>query len=135
MTAFFFSVPTLRFARNHNWKENITVDGVVLKKQFQMSWLLSRSQWHVNRSAFAWAAVVSGCGGRAAVCFAFWKHGVASRSAPVSRRPFLFAITAVIAQLLLEHLTKNVSLTHTLYANFCVGFRLFSFRYITHPRA
>lgn len=89
VTAFFFSVPTLRFALNPNWKENVTVDGVVLKKQFRMSWLLSRSQWHVNRSAFASAAVVSGCGGRVAVYFAFWNHRFASRLSPVSPQPFL----------------------------------------------
>lgn len=88
----FLSVLTLRFALKHNWKENITVDGVVLKKQFQMSRLLSRSQWHVNRSAFALTVVDSGCGGRVAVYFAFWKHGVASCLARVSRHPFLLPL-------------------------------------------
>lgn len=119
--------PTLQFALNHNWEENITLDGAVLRKQFQMSWLLSRSQWRVNSSALASTAVLS------LFILLFWKHGVASRLAPVTRHPpFSFAISAVIAQPLLEHLGKNVSIAQPLYANVWVGTRLFSFGYITH---
>lgn len=117
----FLPVPTLQFALNHNWRENIPVEGDVLKKQFQMSWLLSRSQRRVNSSACAPAAVVSGSGGRVAVCFAFWKRGAASRLAPVTPHPFSFAITAVIVQPLLERLAENVSLALPLLANLCVG--------------
>lgn len=94
--------PALQFALNHNWEENITLDGAVLRKQFQMSWLLSRSQWRVNSSALASTAVVS------LFILLFWKHGVASCLPPVTRHPpFLFAFSAVTAQPLLEHLGKK----------------------------
>lgn len=128
--------PTLQFALNHNWEENIPVDGVVLKKRCQMSWLLSRSQRRVNTSALASTAVVSGCGGPGPLFILLFGR---TESLPVWLQlhvaPFSSAITAVIAQPLMERLSKNVSAAQPPCANVCVGTGLFSFRYITHACA